>query len=63
MTPVAQALRDKTAVCGACIIITSSARARDCKKPPVYISGMPVEAAYEDITGDITLVQFRPATR
>jgi acetyl-CoA acetyltransferase len=25
---------------GACIIITSAERARDCKKPPVYISGM-----------------------
>lgn len=25
--------------------------------------GMPVEAAYEDITGEITLVQFRPVKR
>jgi acetyl-CoA acetyltransferase len=25
---------------GSCIIITSAERARDCKKPPVYISGM-----------------------
>ena len=25
---------------GACIIITSAERAKDCKKPPVYISGM-----------------------
>lgn len=25
---------------GACIIVTSAGRARDCKKPPVYISGM-----------------------
>ena len=25
---------------GACIIITSADRAKDCKKPPVYISGM-----------------------
>lgn len=25
---------------GSCIIVTSAERARDCKKPPVYISGM-----------------------
>lgn len=25
---------------GACLIVTSAERARDCKKPPVYISGM-----------------------
>lgn len=25
---------------GACIIVTSAERARDCRKPPVYISGM-----------------------
>jgi len=32
----------------------------DCSPSQVKI-GMPVEAAYEDITGEITLVQFRPA--
>lgn len=32
----------------------------DCDLKDIRI-GMRVEAAYEDITGDITLVQFRPA--
>lgn len=34
----------------------------DCELGNLKI-GMPVEAAYEDITDEITLVQFRPARR
>ncbi len=34
----------------------------DCEVKDIRI-GMPVEAAYEDITDEITLVQFRPAAK
>jgi uncharacterized OB-fold protein len=34
----------------------------DCPVSQVKI-GMAVEVAYEDITGEITLVQFRPSLR
>ena len=34
----------------------------DCKIADIKI-GMRVETAYEDITGEITLVHFRPLTR
>ena len=33
----------------------------DCALDAIRI-GMPVEAAYEDVTDEITLLQFRPAS-